>query len=150
MKNFLAILSTVAVVSTASANEFGVSVSRDWGGGDLDRAGFSVRVPADQRLAFEVGVERNVQNSTEQDRYSAGVAYKVYQLGPVAVDGRFSVAYLHNSADNDGLVGNLGLGLRLPVTKTIAANAVLGRQFGHDSMSKFDTNTLALGLSYKF
>lgn len=150
MKNFLAIVSTIAVVGTASANEFGVSVSRDWGGGDLDRAGFSLRIPADQRLAFEVGVERNVQNSTDQDRYSAGIAYKVYQLGPVAVDGKFSVAYLHNSADTDGLVGNVGVGLRLPVTKTISANAVLGRQFGHDSMSKFDTNTVSLGLSYKF
>lgn len=150
MKKLFAILSTVAVMSSVNAAELGVSLTRDWADRDLDRAGFSVRAPLNKGLAVETGVDRNIENGRQQDRYSLTVAYEVYKLGPVSIDGRLGAAYLHNDKDTDGLVGTVGLGFRLPVTKTVTANAVVGRVIGHDKMSKFDTNIVSLGLSYKF
>lgn len=150
MKKLLTILSTTLLISSASAAELGVVTSRDWGGRDQDRAGLNLRWPIDKKMAFEAGVERNIEASRERDRYSLSMAYELARVGSIAIDGRFGAAYLRNKALDDGLMGTVGVGVRVPLTKTVNANAVLVRQIGHGDMSKFDTNVITLGLSYDF
>ena len=147
----LAIASLIALAAaTASAVEVGVTTTTDYSGVQ-DRQGFGVSVGQKVgAIGITGGFERFTKGSNDQDRYSVVAGYDVAKIGPVIVTPKLGVAYLNNQTNKDGYALTVGVGASVPVTKQVSVTLDVARQFGQDSVSKFDGNRATAGVKYSF
>ena len=147
----LAIASLIALAAaTASAVEVGVTTTTDYSGVQ-DSQGFGVSVGQKVgAIGITGGFERFTKGSNDQDRYSVVAGYDVTKIGPVTVTPKLGVAYLNNQTNKDGYALTVGVGASVPVTKQVSVTLDVARQFGQDSVSKFDGNRATAGVKYSF
>jgi outer membrane autotransporter protein len=147
----IAIASLIALAATAaSAVEVGVTTTRDYSGAtDRNSGGITVGQSVG-KVGIAAGFERFTAGNNDQDRFSLVAGYDVAKIGPVTVTPKLGVAYLNNQTNKDGYALTVGVGASVPVTKKVSVTLDVARQFGQDSVSKFDGNRATAGVKYSF
>jgi opacity protein-like surface antigen len=144
------IATLVALATAASATEIGVTTTRDYSGA-ADRTGYGITLGEKYgTMGVTAGVERFVQGSNDQNRYSLVVGNDIAKLGPVTVTPKIGVAYLDNQTTKDGYAMTVGAGASMPVATKVTLGLDVARQIGQNSVSQFNGNRVTVGLKYGF
>ena len=145
----IVIASAIALAATAaSAVEVGVT-----GTHDVNANRNSVGVTVGNKygpVGVTAGFDRTTAGDVDQNRYSLVGSYDVVKLGTATVDVRAGLGYVDNSGGPDGYVKLVGVGVTVPVTKTVSAVTDVTRQYGQDRVEQHDGNRITVGVKYKF
>ena len=145
----IAIATLIALAATAaSALEVGVVSNRDTSN-DRDAAGVTVGQKFG-RMSATAGFERASKSANDQDRWSLVGGYDLTKFGPATVTAKAGAAYLNNQTGADGYALVAGVGVSVPVTKSISATVDVTRQAGQERVKAHDGNRVAVGLKYSF
>ena len=148
MHKILTALVFLAVSTTASAFDLGVSATRDYANANRTALGLTVS----QKFGYvgvEGGFERFNQNN-DQDRWSLLGTFDVAKISRATVTAKAGAAYLNNQTGADGYAWVAGVGASMPLTKRLAATVDYRLQRGQDRVQSFDGNTIGAGLKYTF
>lgn len=149
MKKFVIATAIVLAVTAAGAVEMGVSVGYDYAGSNRSTAGVSIGEKFGS-VGVTAGVDRQTAGANDQTRYSVIADYGVANLGTAAVSLRGGAAYLNNNASRNGYAAVIGVGVRVPVTKSVALTAAVDRQFGESQVNAFNGTRFSTGLRFSF
>lgn len=143
-------LATLLTVSTAAqALDIGVTGNRDFAGNDRNSLGLTVGQKFGS-IGLQVGVER-FQRGNDQDRWSLIGSYDVVKFGKVAtLSAKGGAAYLNNRVGADGYAWVAGVGLDVPLTKTISWTVDYRHQWGQNRVEQFNGNTIGTGIKFTF
>ena len=136
----------VAVVGTASAVEVGVVGGGATGSNDGGLAGVTVGQKWG-RVGVTAGYSQAWLKQGDQNRWTLTGSYDVYQSQSVIVAGKLGYAYL-NQNQNEGSAGLVGLGVEVPLTKSVSLTADYAYQFAQNSYN--NGNILTGGVKYRF
>lgn len=148
MKKTLIALSTVLAMSSASALDIGAGYTRNVSN---DVNGYGINVGQTwKQLSLTAGATRFDVAGGSHDEVSLIAGYRLLKVMGISVEGQLGATYVTSDVAKDGLVSVLGLGVSMPVTKTVAVTANVRRNIGIDSMKVHDGTTAGLGLRYSF
>ncbi len=146
----IAIASLIALAATtASALEFGVTGTRDYAGNNQNAAGITIGDKAG-KLGGALGFQRFDRGTNDYDRYSLTGSYDVATIGIATVAVKAGGAYLQPKVGETGYALTVGAGVSVPVTKAISFGLDVTRQYGQDSVSRFDGNMVTAGVKVSF
>ena len=149
MKKILVAVALSVASTVAPAADFGLVVNRDFSGADRNSMGITVG----QKLGpfgVQGGFER-FSRFNDQDRWSLVGSYDAVKFGSVAtLSVKGGAAYLNNEHSRDGYALTAGLGLDVPLTKSIAWTVDYRHQWGQDRVKQFNGNTLGTGVKFSF
>jgi hypothetical protein len=132
---------------SASALDLNAAVTneqrQDWGYG----LGVTQRYG---KVTFGADYTRFDNSGNDQNRWGLSAGYDVAKFGKATLSGKVGLAYLDNSRAADGWATTVGVGARLPLTRSVSAFADYRYQFGQGSVERFDGSAVVLGLSVKF
>lgn len=149
MKKVLAALALAVVSTVASAVDFGLVANRDYAGTDRNAVGFTLGQKYGA-VGVQGGFERFTRGN-DQDRWSLVGSYDVAKFGKSAVlSVKGGAAYLNNERGADGFAWVGGLGLDVPLTKTISWTVDYRHQWGQDRVKQYDGNTIGTGVKFSF
>jgi len=147
----IAIASMLAVVAfSASAVEFGVNGSYDFGGAN-DRPGAGITVGEKfGKVGVTAGFDRYTKG-TDQNKWSLVGSYDVATVAGATVAVKAGAVYLDNAGKTaDGYAALVGAGVSYPLSKTVALTADYRYQAGQSRVNTFDGGTVAFGAKYSF
>jgi hypothetical protein len=148
-KTLIASLFALAA-STSMAAELGLTVGRDYAT-DRNSFGFGLTVPTKiNKLSVTGSVERTFAEGSDQDRWSIVGNYDAYTYKGVTVQVKAGGAYLSNHEATNGYAAVAGLGLSMPLSKTVTATVDVMHQHGQDRVTQFDGNRVTAGVKFKF
>lgn len=147
----IVIASLVALIATtASAWELGVDTSRSFAGKDNDSVGITLGKSFAGGVGLTAGFARDASKTSSQDRYSVVGSYDIVKFGGSTLSAKAGGVFMANSDVANGSALVAGVGLSVPLTKTVAATFDVSRQYGQDRVSQFDGNRATIGLKYTF
>ena len=145
IKKVIAISALVASFS-ASAVEVGLVGGGATGSNDGGLAGVTVGEKWG-RVGVTAGYAQAWLKDGDQNRWTVVGSYDVYQSQALTVSGKLGYAYL-NQKQNEGSAGLVGLGLEVPVSKSVSLTADYAYQFADNSRN--NSNIITGGVKYKF
>jgi opacity protein-like surface antigen len=101
-------------------------------------------------VQVETGFDRTVTGDLNANRFSAVAVVPVLKVKAVQFTARAGAGYITRGAGEDGAVGLAGLGLELPVDKTVSFVMDYQYQLGQDRVSGFDGSLVTAGIKVKF
>ena len=146
LKKMAMAVALTAAVGTASAYEVGVVGGGTTGSNDGGLAGVTFGQKWD-RVGVTAGYAQAWLNQGDQNRWTLTGSYDVYKSKSFIVSGKLGYAYLSQN-QNEGSAGLVGLGLELPVSKSVSLTADYAYQFAQNSSNS--TNVLTGGVKYRF
>lgn len=148
----IVIASVLALSAAASmATELGVTAGRNFAGDNSNAVGVTLSEKLTDKVGVVVGFERTEPNNFEQNRYSATGTYDLFKVGTATVAAKAGVAYLDNRDVASGWAGTVGLGVDVPLTKTVSATIDYRYQEAfQERVEQFNGANVAFGLKYKF
>lgn len=136
------------IAATASAVDLGVSSVYDFG---TDRNGYMVTAGHNiGRLGLELGAARFTESGQDQTRVSLVGSLELFKVGQIGVSAKVGGAYLDNQTAADGYAAMAGVGVSMPITKSIHVVGDVVRQFGQERVNGFDGTVATAGLKYRF
>lgn len=154
----------VSVTATfASAVEVGITTTRDYSTSTIpycsaipcpamtnrNGTGFNVSDKAG-RLGVTVGLEMFTRGSNPLDRLSTTLSYDWVKSGSFSLAPKVGIAYIDTQYGRDGFALTTGLGITVPVTKTISFTADYWKQLGQSKIKEYDGTQASIGLRYRF
>lgn len=148
----IAIASILALATAASmATEIGVTAGRNFAGDNSNAVGVTLTEKLTDKVGVTVGFERTEPNSFVQNRLSASGTYDLFKVGSATVAAKAGVAYLDNAQATNGWAAAVGLGVDVPLTKTVSATVDYRYQEAlQERVDQFNGANVAFGLKYKF
>lgn len=146
----IAIASLIALAATASsALEVGITTARAYTGTNNSNGGITISEKYGN-VGVEVSFERYVREVGDQNRLGITGSYGLFTAGPAVVEGKLGAAYLENQREANGYALTVGVGAKLPITKTVAATLDLRHQVGQSRVQMFDGNAVIAGVKVSF
>lgn len=143
------VLALSAAVSMAA--ELGVTAGRDFAGSNSNVVGVTLTEKISKNVGVIAGFERTEPNNFVQNRFSLGGSYDLFNVGKATVAAKAGVAYLDNASAANGWAGAVGLGVDVPLTKSVSATVDYRYQSAlQDRVKQFDGSNVAVGVKYKF
>ena len=148
MKKLIIGTAIAIAASSASALDLNVSMTRDM---TAERNGVGLMVGNKVGpVHVGLGVDRFVKGNNDLDRYSLVASYDVLKTKVGTLSAKGGGAYLDRQTGKDGFAALAGVGYTLPLTKTLALDVDVVRQFGQDRVKSLDGNVVSAGLTLKF
>ena len=90
--------------------------------------------------------------STTADSYSLVNAVEVSKMGPVTVDAKFGLLFIDSQSgpSYDGYAAMVGVGARMPITKSVTAGLDYSYQAGQDRVQSENGSRITAGLKFSF
>ena len=145
-------LATVLALAAgmASAVELGVTANRDFGP-NPDRNGYGVTIGQKFGAASAaLGFERYTAGSNDLDRYSLVAGYDVAKVGVFTITPKAGVAYLQPQVGQTGYAALAGVGVSVPLNKTVSLTADYRYQAGQSRVNQYDGSTVSAGVKVSF
>lgn len=147
MKKF-AIIALLAIVTTASATDFGIRAGRNTSGG-LDNAG----VVVDQKFGSfgaEASFDRTAVKRSTENKVGLLGTYDVATVFGTTVTAKAGGVITEPKSAKAGASVVAGVGLSYPVAKNVSVVADYAYQFDKSRVSAFNGNTVSAGIKYSF
>lgn len=135
-----------AAATTASAVEVGLVGGGATGSNDGGLAGLTIGQKWG-KVGLTAGYAQAWLQQGDQNRWTLVGSYDVYQSKSFVVSGKVGYAYL-NQSRNEGSAGLVGVGVEVPVSKSISLTADYAYQFAQNSQN--NANVLTGGVKYRF
>jgi len=150
MKKLVLLATLMAAFGVASAVEVGVNGSID-NYSKKDRNGYGLTV-GEHFGKVSVTAEADREIKRNLDKFSIIGGYDVYKLGDATLTTKVGVGYLDKKGvkSGDRYFADLGAGVTVPVTKSLALTADYRFQEGDHKAKAFDGNTVAVGAKFSF
>lgn len=148
MKKYLIATAIVLAATVAGAVEMGVAVGYDYAGNNRPIAGVTIGEKFGS-VGVTAGVDRQTAGN-DQTRYSVIADYGLVNLGTAAVTARGGAVYLDNRNSKNGYAAVIGVGVRVPVTKSVALIAAVDHQIGESQVNAFNGTRISTGLRFSF
>ena len=90
--------------------------------------------------------------STTADSYSLVNDIEVAKMGPVSLDAKFGLLFIDSQSgpSSDGYAAVVGVGARLPITKSVTAGLDYSYQAGQDRVVAENGSRITAGLKFSF
>jgi len=90
--------------------------------------------------------------STTADSYSLVNTVDVAKLGPVSVGAKFGAVYIDSQSGSayDGYAAVVGVGARMPITKSVSAGLDYSYQAGQDRVVAENGSRITAGVKFSF
>ena len=90
--------------------------------------------------------------STTADSYSLVNAVEVAKMGPVSVDAKFGAVFIDSQSGSayDGYAAVVGIGARMPITKSVSAGLDYSYQAGQDRVVAENGSRITAGVKFSF
>lgn len=101
------------------------------------------------KVGAQFGLDVN-RVGADWNRYSVTGSYDLFKLGRANFNARAGVAYIDNQYGRDGYSSVVGVGVSVPVTKTVSWTADWAHQRAQASISQHTGNEVRTGLKFSF
>ena len=90
--------------------------------------------------------------STTADSYSLVNSVEVKKFGPVAIDAKFGAVFIDSQSGSayDGYAAVVGVGARMPITKSVSAGLDYSYQAGQDRVVAENGSRITAGVKFSF
>lgn len=163
MKKIILGLTILFAGAFASAAEIGITTIRDYSTSMIpyctklpcpameNRNAVGVNVSDKSgRVGLAFGLEMFTAGSNPLDRLSATFSYDLVKTESFALAPKVGVAYVDSQFFRDGFALTTGLGVSVPITKTVSLTADYWKQTGQSKIKEYNGTQASIGLKYRF